>query len=127
MASSFPLPTSAEDIPDALLARFNSGDVDAMEDLYAPEAVFVTNPGTTVSGWPAIREQLAVFLERKLPMNCEVRHAFVAGEVAMFALDWRLEGSDVSGVSTDIVRRGADGRWRFVIDNPFGTAAREPA
>ncbi|MET7998211.1 nuclear transport factor 2 family protein [Amycolatopsis sp. NPDC005232] len=50
MAPSFPLPTSADGIPDALLARFNSGDVDAMQDLYAPEAVFVTNPGTTVSG-----------------------------------------------------------------------------
>lgn len=26
------------------------------------------------------------------------------------------------GTATDGARRGSDGRWRSVIDNPFGTA-----
>ncbi len=29
---------------------------------------------------------------------------------------------DLSGTATDVVRRGTDGRWRYVIDNPHGTA-----
>ena len=28
---------------------------------------------------------------------------------------------------SDIVRRGADGRWRYIIDNNQGTAVRQPA
>jgi uncharacterized protein (TIGR02246 family) len=134
MTPAFSLPTRAEGIPDALLERFNSGDPDAMEDLYAPEAVFVTDSGAPVNGWPAIREQLTGFLALRLPMTLNVRHTFVAGDVAMFVLDWRLDGTaadstevHVSGTSTDIVRRGDDGRWRFVIDNPYGTKLREPA
>ena len=31
MAPSFPLPTTADGVPDALLARFNTGDVDEMD------------------------------------------------------------------------------------------------
>ncbi len=28
----------------------------------------------------------------------------------------------VDGTATDVARRGADGCWRYVIDNPFGIA-----
>jgi hypothetical protein len=27
-----------------------------------------------------------------------------------------------SGTATDVVQRGQDGLWRYLIDNPFGTA-----
>jgi ketosteroid isomerase-like protein len=27
----------------------------------------------------------------------------------------------VDGTATDVARRGPDGLWRYVIDNPFGT------
>ncbi|ODU06222.1 MAG: hypothetical protein ABS81_05230 [Pseudonocardia sp. SCN 72-86] len=87
-----------------------------------------------MSGWPAIRAQLAEFLGFGLPMRAEARHVFVAGDIAEIVLDWRLHKTDepdseafLSGSSTDIVHRGEDRRWRFVIDNPFGTKVRTDA
>ncbi|WP_239144276.1 hypothetical protein [Streptomyces sp. SID14515] len=33
----------------------------------------------------------------------------------------------IAGTATDVARRGSDGFWRYVIDNPFGTAVDGPA
>jgi hypothetical protein len=35
--------------------------------------------------------------------------------VALLAVDWEIDGTAV-----DVARRGPDGGWRYVIDNPFG-------
>ncbi|MFI7698427.1 hypothetical protein [Nonomuraea sp. NPDC049480] len=42
-------------------------------------------------------------------------------------MDWVIRGTDgdgqpvhIEGTATDVARRGEDGRWRYVIDNPFG-------
>ncbi|GIJ45547.1 hypothetical protein Val02_24330 [Virgisporangium aliadipatigenens] len=43
-------------------------------------------------------------------------------------MEWALRGSgprgpvDLSGTATDVARRGPDGHWRYLIDNPFGTS-----
>ncbi|MFD0538567.1 hypothetical protein ACFQY7_37435 [Actinomadura luteofluorescens] len=29
----------------------------------------------------------------------------------------------IEGTATDVARRGPDGRWRYAVDNPFGTSA----
>lgn len=56
---------------------------------------------------------------------------FVADTIASLVLDWHIVGvtPDVDdfhmvGTSNDIARRGADGYWRYIIDNPFGTQMR---
>ena len=45
MSECFPLPTEPEGVIPSLLKRFNSGKIEAMMALYAPEAVFVANDG----------------------------------------------------------------------------------
>jgi ketosteroid isomerase-like protein len=52
------------------------------------------------------------------------RHVYVAGDVALLIVDWSMKSAslDLSGTATDVARRGADGVWRYAIDNPFGTA-----
>jgi ketosteroid isomerase-like protein len=49
-------------------------------------------------------------------------------------LDWSIDGTGpdgkhmhLGGSASDVVRRGADGRWRYLIDNNLGTAVRQPA
>ena len=49
MSDSFPLPTEPEGVIPSLLKRFNSGKIEAMMALYAPEAVFVANDGRTIT------------------------------------------------------------------------------
>ena len=59
---------------------------------------------------------------------------FVSDDTAQIVVDWSIDGkgSDgkpvhLGGSASDIVRRGADGFWRYIIDNNQGTAVRQPA
>jgi ketosteroid isomerase-like protein len=59
---------------------------------------------------------------------------FVAGDIAQIVLDWSIDGTGpdgkhvhLGGSASDILRRGADGFWRYIIDNSQGTAVRQPA
>lgn len=45
MSESFSLPTEPEGVIPSLLERFDSGKVETMLALYAPEAVFIAKTG----------------------------------------------------------------------------------
>ena len=133
MSKSFLLPTQPEGIVASLLERFNSGKVSAMMGLYAPEAVFIANDGRTITDHNEIAAELGRDLKLGLPLVAKARHVFVAGDIAQIVLDWSIDGTGpdgehvhLEGSASDIVRRGADGLWRYLIDNPLGTAVRQP-
>jgi ketosteroid isomerase-like protein len=113
----------------AVFARaFNTGDAAAVERVYEAGGVFVAEPGTAVSGAGRLAANRK-FLDLGLPIEIRPRHVYVAGDIALLIVDWSIEGDDahgrpvkMEGTATDVARRGSDGRWRYVIDNPFGTA-----
>ncbi|MCP2340022.1 YybH family protein [Actinomadura rupiterrae] len=117
-----------EDVPMVFAERFNSGDVAAVAQVYEDGALFVPEPGTPLEGERALAAN-ARFVGLGLPITVQPRHVYVAGDVALLIVDWVIEGEGVDGAAvkiegtaTDVARRGADGRWRYVIDNPFGAA-----
>jgi ketosteroid isomerase-like protein len=117
-----------------LLERFNSGKVSAMLAHFEPGAVFVARDGRTVTDPAKIAAELERDLSLGLPLEAKARHVFVAGDIAQIVLDWSIDGTGpdgkhvhLEGSASDIVRRGADGRWRYLIDNALGTAVRQPA
>ncbi|MGW7067663.1 YybH family protein [Streptomyces sp. NPDC054855] len=118
---NMPLPTRAEDVPAAFADRFNSGDPDAVRELYEERAAFVPESGAAVHGSDRIAGANAPFLAIGLPLSVRPRHVHVCGEIALLVVDWEIEGV-VSSTATDVARRGADGYWRYVIDSPFGAA-----
>ncbi|CAL99705.1 uncharacterized protein (TIGR02246 family) [Saccharopolyspora erythraea NRRL 2338] len=114
----------------AYVAAFNSGDREALDQVYEDAAVLVPVPGHPVTGAEraAAAEHL---LGLGLPIQAAPRHVYVAGDIALLIVDWSIRGTapdgtevDMAGTATDVARRGADGRWRYVIDNPHGTAWR---
>jgi ketosteroid isomerase-like protein len=134
MPDQYGLATEPEGIVASLLARFNSGEVSAMMGLYEPTAVFITEAGETITDHEQIAGELEGFLSLGLPMVASARHLFVAGDVAQIVLDWSLDGPGpdgkhvhIEGHASDIARHGADGYWRYIIDNPFGTQVRNAA
>lgn len=134
MSESFPLPTKPEDVIPSLLERFNSGKIEAMMALYAPEAVFITKGGRTITDRTEIAAQFQRDMSLGLPLKAHVRHVFVGDDTAQIVVDWSIEGKGpdgkdvhLGGSASDIVRRGADGRWRYIIDNNQGTAVRQRA
>ena len=134
MSESYSRATEPEGVVASLVERFNSGKVSAMMTLYEPEAVFVVKDGRTVTGHAEIASQLERDLKYGLPLEARARHVFVAGDIAQIVLDWSIDGTGpdgehvhFEGSASDVVRRGADGFWRYVIDNNLGTAVRQPA
>jgi ketosteroid isomerase-like protein len=134
MSESFPLPTEPEGVIPSLLKRFNSGKIGAMMALYAPEAVFVANDGRTITDRAEFTAILEHDIKLGLPLKANVRHVFVGGDTAQIVLDWSIDGTGpdgkivhMHGTASDIMRRGADGFWRYIIDNNQGTAVRHPA
>ncbi|MFC9435798.1 YybH family protein [Nocardia sp. NPDC057030] len=107
---------------------FNARDIAALDGLYDPDAVVVPQPGHPVAG-DARSAALADFMGLGVPMKAALRQAYIANDIALLVIEWSLTGAgpdgreiDMGGTATDVVRRGADGQWRFVIDNPSGTA-----
>jgi len=134
VSDSYSLPTEPEGIVASLLERFNSGKVSAMMDLYAPEAVFIAKDGRTITDHAEIAAELERDFGLGLPLEAKARHVFVADDIAQIVLDWSIDGTGpdgnrvhLEGSASDIVRRGADGLWRYLIDNNQGTAVRHPA
>ena len=108
-------------------AAFNAGDVDALMDLYEPEAVLVVQPGQTVAGLDRVREALGGFLAIGGPLSLATADVVQGGDLALMAGRWTLSGTGPDGqpvtlgaVSAEVARRGADGAWRYVLDNPWG-------
>ncbi|MCK7626972.1 DUF4440 domain-containing protein [Streptomyces sp. RS10V-4] len=98
-----------------------------------PGAVFVPEPGRALRGAEGDRAQSA-FQGLGVPISVTPRHTYVAGDLALLIVDWVIDGTGpdgarvhLEGTATDVARRGADGCWRYVIDNPFGTAQPDPA
>lgn len=133
MSARFPLPTKPEDVIPSLVERFNSGDVNEQMDMYDPEVVFVANDGRLITDRAEITERIGRDIVLGLKLWANVRHVFVAGDTAQIIVDWAIEGKGpdggdvkLGGSACDIARRGADGFWRYLIDNNQGTAVRHP-
>ena len=134
MSESFPLPTEPEGVVPSLIERFKSGRVSEVMALFEPKSVFVENDGRTITGHAEIAAKLERDIMLGLPVKTIVRHVFVANEIAQLVVDWSIDGTGpdgkdvhLGGTACDVVRRGADGFWRFIIDNNQGTAVRKPA
>src|ERR1044071_561101 len=87
---------------------------------------FLTGPNRT-----EIAAQFQRDMSLGLPLKANVRHVFVGGDTAQIVVDWLIDGKGpngedvhLGGSASDIVRRGADGFWRYIIDNNQGTAVR---
>ena len=120
--------------PEAVIERFSEllarGDLDAMVELYEPDATFAPQPGESVSGRDAIRSALTGFLAVQPRMTGSIEKVLRAGDTALVANRWTLSGTapdgspvEMGATSADVLRRRADGSWGIVIDDPWGVTA----
>jgi uncharacterized protein (TIGR02246 family) len=124
--------TTAQSPADAVRLvseRISASDVEGALALYEPGAAFTPQPGEVVTGTDAIRTALEGFTALQPRLEGKVERVVESGEVALVLNRWTLEGTapggeavEMAGLSADVVRRQADGRWLVLIDDPWGGA-----
>jgi len=111
-------------VNELLIEYLTNLDVDSALELYEEDASFVTADGT-VTGKATIREVLEGFTALKPKFTIWPKEVVQNVDIALTGNHWSLVGTDGDGQSValsrssyEVVRLGADGNWRFVIDNP---------
>jgi uncharacterized protein (TIGR02246 family) len=112
---------------DACFAEaVNGGDLEEIVAFYEPHAVLVAEPGKEVRGHDGIRRAMAAYLMLKPRLSAQTVSVVEGPHVALVRTRWSLRGTDPSGApiqmsghAQEVVRRQADGTWRFAIDDPF--------
>jgi ketosteroid isomerase-like protein len=125
--SEHDLDALTDDLTGRFREAFNKRDIATLRSLYTAEATSVIAPGVATTG----AERAATldhFFDQFDTCESSIRHAYVADDIALLVVDWAMTGPDgdggrtrIEGAATDVVRRGPDGKWRYVIDNPFGS------
>ena len=117
-----------EQVLKSIVDGINAGNLDALMPLYESEAAFASQPGSLSHGLPGVRESLAVFIAMKGTLDLKVTRVLQASDLALVVGVWSFTGTGpdggpvkLTGHNADVLRRQADGSWRFVIDNPWGT------
>jgi len=105
------------DMPHAFARAFNTFDPDEVERLYEPDGLLALDPANPVTGSDRAKANAELQAARQ-PITVRPRHVYVNGDIALLIVDWEIADAGVSGTATDVARRGPDGLWRYVIDNP---------
>jgi ketosteroid isomerase-like protein len=120
--------TTPERVLESIVRGINSGDLDSLMPLYESEAAFAAQPGILAHGASGIGEALAGFISMNGTLDLEVTRVLEVDDLALVIGVWSFDGTGPDGEpvhlaarNADVLRRQADGTWRFVIDNPWGT------
>ena len=123
--------TEPEQLHRLFEQAFNAGDLEALMELYEPDAVLIPQPGVTVEGTDAIRDALRWFLDRRGQISLETTLSLRVGNLAYLANRWSLAGGTMpdgspaalGATTAEVARRQHDGTWLYVIDNAWGDQA----
>ena len=126
-------PTPA-DVDRLFGEAISRGDVEAALACYEEGASLVPQPGQIVTGAAALREAVGGFAALKGTLDIRVEEVVEAGDLALLRSRWTLRGTgpdgqplEMAGAGAEVVRRQADGSWRFVIDHPFAAMPDQPS
>jgi len=116
--------TSPEGLARLFVDFLETGDLDGLVSLYEPHATLQPEPGRLVSGTAAIRESLRKYVEAGARISLDTRKLHLVGDLALMSCRAKVDGLLPDGellatTTTEVARRQPDGRWLYVVDDPF--------
>lgn len=110
---------------------FNEGDADGVDRLYTEDSISAWEPDKPVGG-EARRQEFAEFLRLRPTLSTKVLETHVTDDTALLVVDWTMDvqhpdegAKHFAGVGIDVLRRGADGRWRHAVDSPYSGGRKD--
>jgi uncharacterized protein (TIGR02246 family) len=117
-----------EEVLYSVVEGINTGDLDSLMTLYEADACFASQPGQIAKSPESVRQSLHSFIDLKGRLDLKVKRVLQASDLALVTSEWSFSGTGPDGnpvnmaaKAADVLRHQADGTWRFVIDNPWGT------
>lgn len=115
-----------EEMHTAFAKAFNSGDLETLVSLYEPDALLAGGPDQVAKGTAAIRGALRSMLAGSPKLKVQTTGVYRSDDgIALTQGRWTIstiepDGSpvEVSGKSSEVLRRQPDGTWLVVIDSP---------
>ncbi len=121
--------TTPREVLNSIVEGINTGDLESLMTLYKAEACFATQPGQLAKDPESISQSLRSFIDLNGKLDLKVKRVLQASDLALVTTEWSFSGIgpdgnpvNISAKSADVLRQQANGTWRFVIDNPWGTA-----
>ena len=118
-----------EQVLESIVEGINTGDIERLMPLYESHAAFASEPGSLAHGPSGVREALSGFISMNGTLDLDVTRVLQVDDLALVTGTWSFDGTGADGEpvrleasNADVLRRQPDGTWRFVIDNPWGTA-----
>jgi uncharacterized protein (TIGR02246 family) len=117
--------------PEAIYQQFaqalNSGDTAALSALFEENAMIVPQPGQPpITGAQAIAGYWQACVGFQPQIQMELQSAIQTGDIALLRNTWQTtvtgpDGKPISGSGRGIqvVRRQADGSWRYLVDDAW--------
>jgi uncharacterized protein (TIGR02246 family) len=116
------------EVLNSVVKGINAGDLDSLMTLYEADACFATQPGQLAKSPESISQSLRNFINMNGKLDLKVKRVLQASDLALVITEWSFSGTGPDGKpvtmdarSSDVLRQQANGAWRFVIDNPWGT------
>jgi uncharacterized protein (TIGR02246 family) len=114
-----------------LAEAYNTGKLDAMVACYAPDAVFVIEPGRVTQGPVELRAALQHNLGIGARLTIAPESFTRSGDIMLVVGTFTMAGTRADGRPldrtrrfADVLRRQPDGRWLIAVDNPYGGGPR---
>ena len=121
------LPHKPEDWPRLFVQYLNSGDLEAVAALYAPNARFVARSGETIVGRDRIRDMVTRMIRSKTKLPSQVIRAISVDDIAVLYTNFQGTTTDASEKTIDacynaieVLRRQPDGCWKLIVGDPNG-------
>lgn len=123
--------TDIDKVYDAWQDRMNRGDLEGLVDFYLEDVTYINPDGKLLYGKAAVRADFEGLLALKPQIVLGDRVHYLYQDVALTTNHWKMTFTDpdgkvqnLAGGGIEVMRKQADGGWRYIIDDASRSASK---